>query len=195
VIDQRQRWLPHAIRATFDQYRDQQASAWIKAQGNSMRPLIAPGAQLLVEFGAAPLRVGEIVLFSQKDRLVAHRLVAWRPGRGWTAKGDAEAYADGLLEPGDMLGVVRAVRRSPNESATAIGCHGRFAHAMAGASRWLGRAAALARRAATFLPGPLRSLALRAIPPLIRVVALALFVPVRWAAQIQAVNTHSHERR
>ena len=195
MVDQRQRWLPHAIRATFEEYRSQRASAWIKAQGDSMRPLIAPGAQLLVEFGATPLRVGEIVVFSQNERLVAHRLVGWRPGRGWIAKGDAEAYIDGLLEPSDLLGVVRSVRRSPNTPATTIGCHGRFAHAMAGASRWLGRGATLARRAATFLPGPLRSLALGAIPPLIRVVALALFAPVRWAAQIQAVRNHGSERR
>jgi hypothetical protein len=195
VIDQRQRWLPHAIRATFDRYRDQQERAWIKAQGDSMRPLIAPGAQLLVEFGASPLRVGEIVLFSQNDRLVAHRLVAWRAGRGWVAKGDAEAYIDGLLQPSDALGVVRAIRRAPDQPATTMGCHGRLARAIARGSRWLGRSARLARRAATFLPGPLRRLAIRAIPPLSRVAALALFAPVRWAAQIQAVRAHGPERR
>jgi hypothetical protein len=91
--------------------------------------------------------------------------------------------------------VVRAVRLSPNQPATTMGCHGRSARAIACASRWLGRGATLARRAATFLPGPPRRLASRAIPPLIRVVALALFAPVRWAAQIPAVKAHSHERR
>jgi hypothetical protein len=195
VVDQRQRWLPHAIRATFDRYRDQHESAWVKAQGDSMRPLIAPGAQLLVEFGAQPLRVGEIVVFSQNDRLVAHRLVAWRTGRGWFAKGDAEAYIDGSLEPSDTLGVVRAVRDAPNQLATTVGCQGRLARLIAHASRWLGRGATLARRAATFLPNPLRRVVLRAIPQLTRVAALALFAPVRWAAQIQAVSFHSPERR
>jgi hypothetical protein len=196
VVDQRQHWLPHAIRATFDIYRDQRASAWIKAQGDSMRPLIAPGAQLLVEFGATPARVGQIALFSQGDRVIAHRLVAWRPGHGgWLAKGDAEAYADGPIEPGDMLGVVRAVRRAPDAPATTVGCEGWCARAVARPSRWLGRGATLARRAAISLPGPPRRLALRAIPPLIRVVALALFAPVSWAAQIQAVRTHGDERR
>jgi hypothetical protein len=194
MVDQRQRWLPLAIRATLDRYRDQQENAWIKAQGHSMRPLIAPGGQLLVEFGASP-QIGEIIVFGQNDRLVAHRLVAWRPGRGWVAKGDAEAYADGLLEPSDILGVVRAVRSSPNQPATTVGCHGRLARAIARASRWLGRGATLARRAATLLPGPLRRLALLAIPPLIRVAALALFAPVRFAAKIQAVSDHGPERR
>ena len=196
MVDQRQHWLPHAIRAAFDDYRGQRASAWIKAQGDSMRPLIAPGAQLLVEFGAVPARVGQIALFSQGERVVAHRLVAWHPGRGgWLAKGDAEAYADGPIEPNDILGVVCAVRRAPDEPATTIGCEGRCARAIASTSRWLGRGATLARRAATFLPGPLRRMAVRAIPPLIRVVALALFAPVGWAAQIQAVKAHGHERR
>jgi hypothetical protein len=195
VVDQRQRWLPHAIRATFDRYRDQHESVWIKAQGDSMRPLIAPGAQLLVEFGVQPRQVGEIVVFGQGDRLVAHRLVAWQSGCGWVAKGDAEAYSDGSLEPSDTLGVVRAVRHAPNQAATTIGCQGQLARVIAHASHWLGRGAALARRAATFLPDPLRRLALRAIPPFIRVAALALFAPVRWAAQIQAVKAHSPERR
>src|SRR4029079_18826671 len=96
----------------------QRTSAWIAAQGDSMRPLIAPCAQLLVEFGASPLRVGEIVVFSQNDRLIAHLVVDWRPDRGWVARGDAEPYMDGLLEPNDMLGVVRAVRRSPQQPAS-----------------------------------------------------------------------------
>jgi hypothetical protein len=195
VVDQRQHWLPRAIRATFDRYRDQHESAWIKAQGDSMRPLIAPGAQLLVEFGAQPQRVGEIVIFSQNDRLVAHRLVAWRPERGWVAKGDAEAYSDGSFEPSNLLGVVRAVRTTPHQPATSVGCQGRLARMIAHVSRWLGRGATLARRAATFLPGPLRRVAVRAIPPLTRVAAQALFAPVRWAAQIQAVKAHSPERR
>jgi hypothetical protein len=196
VVDQRQRWLPHAIRATFDVYRDQGTSAWIKAQGDSMRPLISPGAQLLVEFGVGPVRVGDIVLFGQGDRIVAHRLIAWQPGcGGWVAKGDAEAYVDGPLEPSDMFGVVRAVRRAPDRPATTIGCEGRFAHRIARASRLLGRGATLARRAVALLPDPLRRLALRAIPPFIRVAALALFAPVWWAAQISAVRSHGDERR
>jgi hypothetical protein len=195
VVDQRQRWLPPAIRATFDVYREQGASAWIKAQGDSMRPLIAPGAQLLVEFGAAPLRVGEIILFGQGDRIVAHRLVAWRPGRGLLAKGDAEAYVDTPLDPSDILGVVRALRNGPFGPATQIGCAGWPARAVAGVSRWLGRCARAVRHAATFLPDPLRRMALRAIPPFIRVAALALFAPIGWAAHIQAVRSHGDERR
>jgi len=196
VVDQHQRWLPHAIRATFDVYRDQRASAWIRAQGDSMRPLIAPGAQLLVEFGAAPTRVGQVALFRQGERVVAHRLVARRPAcRGWLAKGDAEAYVDGPLEPSNILGVVRAVRRAHNQPATAIGCEGRCARAIASTSRWLGRGAAQARRMAALLPSPLRRMAVRAIPPLVRVVAQALFAPIGWAAQIQAVRAHGYERR
>jgi hypothetical protein len=38
-------------------------------------------------------------------------------------------------------------------------------------------------------------MALRAIPPFIRVAALALFAPIGWAAHIQAVRSHGDERR
>jgi len=196
MIEQRQRWLPEAIRATFEIYRQTGDRTWVAARGSSMRPLIAPGARLLVEFGAAPASVGEIVLFGHGDMVIAHRLVAWRPSQGGlVAKGDAEAFCDAPLDLEDILGVVRALRRGPSGPATRVGCVGRPARAVARASRWLGRSAALARRAATFLPAPLRRLALRAIPLVIRGVALALFAPIVWATQILVVSYHGDERR
>jgi Peptidase S24-like len=191
LIDRRRRW-----RAACEVYRQERANAWIKPEGRSMRPLIGPGTWALVEFGAAPAAVGEIVLFGRGDMVIAHRLVAWRPGRvGLIAKGDAEANCDMPLNPSDILGVVRALRRGPDGLATRVGCAGLSARMIASASLWLGRGAALARRGATLLPDPLRRLALRAIPPFTRVAALALFAPVWWAAQIQAVRTHGDERR
>jgi peptidase S24-like protein len=195
MVDQRQRWMAHAVRATFDGYRQQGASAWIKAQGPSMRPSIAPGAQLLVEFGAAPTSTGAIVVFEQGDRLIAHRLVAYHPDGRLIAKGDAEAFCDAPIAPNDILGVARALRPGPNGPATEGTCAGWPARSIACASRWSGRAAAGARRAGAFLPDPLRRMALRAIPLLARVVALALFAPIGWAAQIHAVIKHGTERR
>ncbi len=191
LVDRRRRW-----RAACEVYRQERTTTWIKPEGRSMRPLIGPGAWALVEFGAAPTAVGEIVLFGRGDLVIAHRLVAWRPGRaGLIAKGDAEADYDAPLDLEDILGVVRALRRGPSGPPTRIGCVGRLARAVARASRWLGRGAALARRAATFLPAPLRRLALRAIPLVIRGVALALFAPIVWATQILVVSYHGDERR
>jgi hypothetical protein len=196
VVEQHQRWVPQAARLAFAAFREDRKSAWVKAQGNSMRPLIAPGARLLVDFGAAPARVGEIILFQQGDRVVAHRLVAWPSGGPPIAKGDFEPYCDGPVAFDTILGVVRALDADGAREATSAACGGWSAQAIAGASWWGSRAAALARRMSTVLPDPLRRVALGAIPPLARVAALALFAPIIWAAhKYTTVNAHGEERR
>jgi hypothetical protein len=156
----------------FEIYRRQAASVWLEASGTSMGPLITPGTWLLVEFGAAPARLGEIVLFAQGEALVSHRLVARRrrPDAAWlVVKGDAEPACDPLLHPDDVLGVVRALRSGAAGQAVDLGCGGWPARVAARLSYWSARGAALARRGAPFFPDPLRRLVLRAIPPLARV--------------------------
>jgi hypothetical protein len=182
------RWQPQATRLAFESYRAQGRCAWVNAQGSSMRPLIAPGARLLVEFGATPGRVGEIILFAKGERIVAHRLVSWPAGGLPIAKGDFEPYADGPIDPNDIFGVVCALAAGP-EATTSVACGGWPARAIAGISRQIGRAAARTRRAASLLQDPLRGVAIQAIAPLARVAALALFVPIIWAAH----RTHSRE--
>ena len=185
-------WQQQATRLAFESYREQGRQAWINAQGNSMRPLIAPGARLLVEFGAAPERVGDIIVFSQGQRLVAHRIVARSKGGAPVAKGDFEPYADGPIDPNDIFGVVRALADGSGTEASAA-CDGWPARSIAGISRLIGRAAARSRRAASILPDPLRRAALQAIALLARVAALALFAPIIWAAH--KTNSRENTRR
>lgn|GEM_PF-1855866 len=193
MLEQGQRWLPQARRAAFEIYRKEATRRWVTARGGSMRPLIAPGTWMLVDFGAASVDVGDIVLFPINDLVVAHRLVAQLPeAAGLVVKGDAEPYRDRPLDQSDLLGVVRALRRGPAGPITTWGCAGRSARMIAQLSRWSGRGAALARRATTFLPDPLRRAALRAIPPLARVAAQVLFAPFHWAARIQIVRIPTH---
>jgi hypothetical protein len=190
LVDQRRRW-----RTACEVYRQERATTWIKPAGRSMRPLIAPDTWALVEFGAAPAHLGEIILFGRGDLVIAHRLVVWWPGRGGLiAKGDAEAGCDAPLDLENILGVVRALRPGSDGPGSNLGCTGRLARVIARVSWWGGRVVALVWSAATFLPDPLRRVALRAIPPLARVVALVLLAPVNWAARIQAVSKHGDER-
>jgi hypothetical protein len=198
VVEQRCHWLPHARRATFEVYRRQGDSVWVQAQGGSMRPWIEPGSWMLVEFGAIPAGVGELVLFPQGERIVAHRVVARRNRPGGAlllTKGDAEPYCDAPLVPAEILGVVRALRHRPNVRATRAGCRGFSARAVARLSWWSSRGAALVRRTAALFPDPLRRVVARAIPPFARVAALVLFAPLVWAARIQLSPTHGDERR
>jgi hypothetical protein len=192
LAEARTAWISAARRAVFGRYRDEGAREWISASGESMRPLIRPGAFLLVEFGARPRGPGEIVLFPLRDRIVSHRLVGSRPRGGRTlllTKGDAQPFFDPLVDPEDVLGVVRALRPEVDGPATSIGCAGRHARAIARASLFGGRAAPRLRRAALRLPGSLRGAALRAVPPLAETVTRA----VAATAAIRAANVS--ERR
>jgi hypothetical protein len=180
VIDLEQRRRQQARRVLFEEYRRQRASVWIQPRGASMRPLIGSATMLLVEFGATTAEPGDIVLFPLGDMLVAHRLVARQRRRGaeiLIAKGDAEPYFDPPVRPGDLLGVVRAMRRSGEQTAASLARAGWAARV----SYWSGRGAWVARRAAALLPGPLRRIALSAIALLARVTAHILFTPLLWA--------------
>lgn len=184
MVDLEQRWRQQARRAAFEDYRGQHARVWIGPRGASMRPLIDSETMLLVEFGAPKAEIGDIILFPLGDILVAHRLVARRQRQGaelLIAKGDAEPYFDPPILPGDLLGVVRALRRGGAQPATSRGCTGWTAQLLAHVSYWSGRGAWLARRAAAILPSPMRRIALGAISLLARVTAHMLFTSLLWA--------------
>lgn len=197
MTKQQGRWLFQARRALFETYRQQMASVWIEARGSSMRPLIDPGAWMLVEFGALPVDLGEIILFSHDERLIAHRVVAQRQDQDTScliAKGDAEPYCDAPVRCADVLGVVRALRYGPGGYPTRVGCVGRFTRAIARISRWNGYGAALVRRGAVLLPAPLKRVVMRAIPPATRVAADVLLAPVRWIAWTQTTQLRIKNR-
>lgn len=188
---ERDRLRLHARRAVFAAYRRQKASEWVEARGGSMRPLIVPGTWMLVEFGARPQGLGEIVLFPLREALVAHRVVA-RRGSGHASvlvtKGDAEPYCDPPLGAVDVIGVVRALRHGPGGPEARTGLAGRAAGTIARISRWSGRAAALGRRTAPLLPDPLRRGVLRVIPPLARVATQLAASPLAWVAWNRTTN-------
>jgi hypothetical protein len=183
VVDLETRRRQHARRAAFEDYRQQGAHVWIGPRGTSMRPLIGPETKLLVEFGSVAAEIGDIIVFPLGDILVAHRLVARRQRQGadvLLAKGDAEPYFDPPVQPGDLLGVVRALRRRGAVPATNLGCAGWSARLIARISYAAGRSAWIVRRAAAILPNPLRRMALGTISLLTRVAAHILFTPLLW---------------
>jgi hypothetical protein len=188
VVEQERRWLPQARRAIFEVYRRETASVWIEASSESMQPLIRPGTWMLVEFGATPTGLGEVVLFPLGEMAVAHRVVARRYQQDipfLITKGDAEPYCDPALYLADVLGVVRALRYGPEGPMISIGCTGYSARTIGQISRWSGRSGRLARRTAPLLPDSLRRMVLCAIPSCIRIVTQALLAPLHWVAWIQ----------
>jgi hypothetical protein len=184
-----------ARRALFEDDRRRGASRWIEAGGASMRPLIAPGTWMLVDFAARPSANGQIVLVPLGDVIVAHRVVATtrrETGTFVVTKGDAEPYCDAPVSAADVIGVVRALRRGRRGRATTLGCAGRSARIIARISLWSGRSARRAPRLGSLLPVPLRRLARPAVLPLARTATRLAAAPLASAARLQ---TAVHERR
>jgi len=197
MVELEQQRLHQARRALFEDYRLRRVSAWIGQRGTSMRPLIGPDTSLEVDFGASEFAIGDIILIPVGTMLVAHRIVARKMRQGrlvLVPKGDAEPYADPPIDPNEVLGIVRALRRNSHGTGTRFGCTGRSARRIAVISRSLGHVAAGLRRLATSLPAPARRKALSAIPPLLRVVARIMFTPLSWAAWLD-MPKHEDGRR
>jgi hypothetical protein len=195
VADARAELLPLARRALFEEDRRRGASRWIEARGASMRPLIAPGTWMLVDFGARPADTGEIVVLPVGDVIVAHRVVGTirRERRTFLmTKGDAEPYCDAPVPLEDVIGVVRALRRARGARPTTLGCAGRPARMIGRISGWSGRSAIWARRLAPFLPVRLRRLARTAVLHLARTGTRLVAAPMASAAK---APTTDHERR
>lgn len=197
MVELNRQRLGQARRAVFEDYRRRNAAVWLGPRGSSMRPLVGPNTWLYVEFGAADVSVGDIIVFPLGDIIVAHRVVSQRTRQGETLlipKGDAEPYPDPPIQPASVLGVVRALRQGRDGPGSRFGCAGVSARLAARLSRWLGYAAVGARRMASFLPDPLRRVVLVAIPPCIRVVARTLLAPLPWATWLDRSKQENGRR-
>ncbi len=163
----------------FQRYRTDRVTAWIEVTGSSMEPIIHPGNRLLVAFGERPERTGQVILCAVDGAFVAHRLVSHRlvatgsevPTVRLIAKGDAEAYPDRSIAPGDVYGVVRAVRRADGRIVS-VGLGDTPGAIVALASWWGGSAAGLGRRVLRHAPA-------RTAPPLLRTLLVLSRVPTR----------------
>ncbi len=149
----------------LERYRRDGRREWLDATGRSMEPLIPAGSRLLVEFGAVPEHIGDIILFRRASGAVAHRVVARRRAgdrQMLVAKGDGEPLADPAIATDDVLGVVREVRL-PDGRSDGLALARRRGAALARISWLSGRAARLGGRAARRLPAGSRPAAIAAV--------------------------------
>ena len=131
-----------ARRALLLSMRDEGVTRWVGLEGESMAPLIPPGASALVDFAARTPSVGSVVLADAAGRFVAHRVIAAPTARRrsrYVLKGDAELLPDPRVGPDEIYGTVRALRIADGPPSRA-GLAGRRAHVIAVVSRLTSRA-------------------------------------------------------
>jgi hypothetical protein len=82
--------------------------------GESMRPTLAPGERVLVEFDPTRLERGDLVLYRQLDYLVVHRVLGPASRENDPAlrtRGDGTSALDPPLERSRVRGRVTAIER------------------------------------------------------------------------------------
>jgi signal peptidase len=84
----------------------------LKVSGASMMPAVWPGDVITVRRrDVAELRPGQIVLYRQEQKLVAHRIVCVRGDRV-TTRGDSLRYDDPPIRESDIVGQVVCLHRN-----------------------------------------------------------------------------------
>jgi hypothetical protein len=157
------------LQAVLEIWRATGKRTEIPVVGGSMYPILRPGWRLVLDHAAGRERFGSIIVFRQGSLLVAHRVVGNRHRSGYRTKGDALLHFDRrLVEPGQVLGRVVAVRVNGREIPLTGGLRSGAATGLAIYSRMVGEINRLARplrrltshagRLPGSLPGPTRIL-------------------------------------
>ncbi len=83
-------------------------------KGGSMLPLIKPGNDLLVNCQTKHYQVGQIVIYYQKSKFVAHRIIKVRKNQ-FLLKGDNRFLSDGWFDVKIIVGRVERIFSSEYE--------------------------------------------------------------------------------
>lgn len=102
------------LAAVLDRWNQAGEQHLIPIVGRSMWPLIQPGDQVLVKHGYANVRRGDVIVFLQQEKLVAHRLLCIHkdcPTTTFVTKGDNTSYLDSPVRADQIVGRVLKIKR------------------------------------------------------------------------------------
>lgn len=108
-----------SMQASDCALQDALIAAWARAgrcsylpvEGASMRPLLRPGDQVQVAWGAGSLKAGDIVVYRRGETLIVHRLLYRRSDGMFILGGDNKVFPDEATPMASILGIVNAVQR------------------------------------------------------------------------------------
>jgi hypothetical protein len=162
---------PETLQAALKKWRRQELQHWLPVVGDSMRPLLLPGDEVLVAHGPAAPQPGQIAAFNREGGVYVHRVLAgrWQGQALLLLQGDANPRPDPPVKPEDLLGLA-VVRRREGAQLDLLGLGPRLAggwvarlHHLAHLAAPRGAAAHLPRRAmrmaCRWLAGAVRALA------------------------------------
>ena len=102
------------IAVALEGWEQAGAQHWVPIEGQSMRPLLRAGDSVLVAHRRDGIRPGDVVVFRQKGRLVAHRVLRIAngdAGRILLTKGDSVHRSDAPVSAQEIVGRVVSIQR------------------------------------------------------------------------------------
>jgi hypothetical protein len=84
-------------------------SIWLPTRGRSMRPLLGPGARILIT-PAARVRFGDLLAYESEGTLVCHRVIG-RRGAALLTRADHRGAGPEVVAAPQVVGVVAAFER------------------------------------------------------------------------------------
>ncbi len=112
---------PESLKAALELWSQAGERHYIPLNGNSMRPLLWDGDQVLVSHNLNAVQPGDIVVFQRSHELVAHRVLV-SAGRSeervLRTKGDSFLFDDPVIPEDQIFGRVLAVRRADRQMRT-----------------------------------------------------------------------------
>jgi len=101
-------WRP-VVTEILRERLDAGESLWLPIRGRSMRPLLGPGARILVT-PCTRARFGDLLAYECEGALVCHRVIG-RRGAAWLTRADHRGAGPEIVAAPQVVGVVAAFER------------------------------------------------------------------------------------
>lgn len=101
----------HAISALWEDLYNKKQKLWLNILSGSMMPLLQTSDKVLVHtVKPAEIRVGDIIVFKNSDKLIVHRVIRSYNSSSFLQKGDNTTTAE-IVSSKDVIGKVIAIRK------------------------------------------------------------------------------------
>lgn len=101
------------VYSLMDKWIRSEKSNELDVSGNSMKPLLNEGMQVVVEHRRSSIKTGDIIIYLRNNRLILHRvlrIIIQKSSKRFLTKGDsAMSFDKPLVSQNEIIGVVNSI--------------------------------------------------------------------------------------
>jgi hypothetical protein len=111
--DPKEKGIGRAVCSLVDKWSNAEKFHEVLVSGKSMKPLLSPGMNVVVDHNRDSVKKGDIILYLRNNRLILHRIVqviVQEDGNLFLTKGDSSMSFDKpLVNQDEIIGVVNSI--------------------------------------------------------------------------------------